>query len=74
MRPAGGNNRSPKKLNVISTGEVEMMDRAVPLSAEAEMFSPEAMPSGGAPFEEGLESLRTHGHPREMAGGGGVFG
>ena len=64
----GGNNQSPRKSNVISTGEVEMMDsldkfsdglvvkrndRVVPLSAEAEVFSPEAVPSGGAPFEEG---------------------
>ena len=49
--PAGGNSRSPKKLNVMSTSEVEMMDsldnfpdglvvkrnaRAVSLSADAE--------------------------------------
>ena len=26
MRPAGGNSQSPKKLNVIYAGEVEMMD------------------------------------------------
>ena len=87
MQPAGGNSRSPKKLNVISTGEVEMMDsldnflnelivkrndREVPLSAEAEVFSPEVVPSGG-PFEEGPERSRTHGHPREVAGGGGGY-
>ena len=88
--PAGGNSRSPRKSNVISTGEVEMMDslgtfsdglvvkkndKAIPLSAEAEVFSPEAVPSGGAPFAEGPESDRTPGHPREMTGrGGGVFG
>ena len=67
MRPAGCNSRSPRNVNVISTGEVEMMDsldnfsdglvvkrndRAVSLSAEAEVFSPEAVPSGGAPFEK----------------------
>ena len=83
MRPAGGNSRSPKKLNVIYTGEVEMMDsldkfsdglvvkrndRAV-AEAEAEVFSPDAVPSGGASFEERPESYRTHGHPRQMAGG-----
>ena len=46
----------------------------MPLS-EVEVFSPEAVPSGEAPFEEGPESHRTHGHPREMAGEGrGVFG
>ena len=63
MRPASGNSRSPRKLNVISTGEVEMINSldnfsdglvvernvgVVPLSAEAEVFSPEAGPSGGA--------------------------
>ena len=89
MRPAGGNSRSPKKLNVISSGEVEMMDsldncpdglvvkrnaRVVSLSADAEVFSPKAVPSGGAPNEEGPESYRTHGLPREMAGGGGGGG
>ena len=84
MRPAGGNSRSPKKLNVISTGKVEMMDsldsfpdglvvkrnaRVVSLSADAEVFSPEVVPSGGAPIEEVPKSNRTHGHPQEMAGG-----
>ena len=68
---------------MISTGEVEMInsldnfsdglvvernDGVVPLSAEAEVFSPEAGPSGGAPFEEGPESDRTPGHRGTLYG------
>ena len=88
MRPASGNSLSPKKLNVMSTSEVEKMDsldsfpdglvvkrnaRAVPLLADAEVFSPKAVPSGETPIEEGPESYRNHGPPREMAGGGGGY-
>ena len=84
MRPAGGNSRSPKKLNVMYTSEVENMDsldsfpeglvvkrnaRAVSLSDDVEVFPPEAVPSGGPPIEEGPESYRNHGPPLEMAGG-----
>ena len=87
MRPARGNKLCCKKLNVMSMSDVEMMDNldnfpdglvvkrnagAVSRSADAEVFSPEAVPSGGAPIEEGPESDRTYGHPREMAGE--VFG
>ena len=61
VRPAGGNSQSPRKLNVISTGEVEMMDsldnfsdglvvkrndRAVPL----EVFSPRGCALGRGPL------------------------
>ena len=56
MRPAGGNSRSPRKSNVVSTSEVGKMDsfpdglvvkknaRVVSLSVGAEVFSPEAVP------------------------------
>ena len=59
MQPAGWNSRSPKKLSVVSTSEVGKMDsfpdglvvqrnaRVVPLSGDAEIFSPEVVSSGG---------------------------
>ena len=58
MRPAGGNSRSLRKLNAVSTSEVGKMDsfpnglvvkknaRVVSLSVGVEKFSPEAVPSG----------------------------
>ena len=84
MRPARGNSRSSRKLNVVSTSEVEKMDSfpdglvvernagTMSLSADAEVFSPEAVPSGGAPIEEGPESNRNYVPPREMTGWGGI--
>ena len=44
----------------------------VSLSTDAEVFSLEAVPSGGAPIEEGPESYRNYVPPREMAEGGGI--
>ena len=45
--------------------------RVVSLSVGAEVFSPEAVPSGGAPTEKGPEKYRNYVPPREMPGGGG---
>ena len=72
MRPAGGNSRSSRKLNVVSTSEVEKMDSLdsrCPYQLMRRCSFPEAMPSGGAPIEEGPESYRDYVPPREMAGG-----
>ena len=86
MRPARGNSRSSRKLNVVSTSEVGKMDslldglvvkknaRVVSLSIGAELFSPEAVPSGGAPTGKRPESYRNYVPPREMPGGGGGGG
>ena len=67
----------------MSSSEVEIIDNldnfpvglvvqgnagAVSLSADAEVFSPEAVPSGGAPIGGGLDCYGAHGHPRVMAG------
>ena len=83
MRPAGGNGRSPRQLKVVSTSEVDKIQdldsfpdglvvkknvRVVSLSVHVEVFSPEAVPSGGAPVEEGPKSSNDV-PPREMVGG-----
>ena len=47
---------------------VERNAGAVSLSADAEVFSPEAVPSGGAPIEEGPDSYRSLRHHWQMAG------
>ena len=69
---------------MVFTSEVEKMDSldsfpngqvvernagTVSLSADAQVFSPEAVPSGGAPIEEGPESNRNYVPPREMTRG-----
>ena len=84
MRPAGGNSRSPRKLNVISTSEIGEIDsfsdglvvrknaRAMPLSVGEEVFSPGAVPSGRAPIEEGSDDHRNYVPPRELSEG--LFG
>ena len=61
MQPAGG-------IRLV----VERNAGAVSLSADAEVFSPEAVPSGGAPIGEGPDCYGAHGHPRGMVGQ--VFG
>ena len=84
MRPARGNCRSPRKLNVVSASEIGKMDnfsdglvvrrnsRVVPLSVGAEVFFPGSVPSGRAPIEEGSDDYRNYVHPRELPEG--VFG
>ena len=74
MRPAGGNSQSSRKLNVVSTSEVEKMDRldsfpdglvvernagTMSLSADVEVFSPGVVPSVGTPIEEGQKVIGT---------------
>ena len=46
---------------------VERNAGAVSQSADAEVFSPSAVPSGGAPIGEGPDCCGAHGHPRGMA-------
>ena len=70
---------------MVSTSEVGKMDsfpdglvvkknaRVVSLSVGAEVFSPEAVPSGGAPTGEGQKNTGTM-HPLGRYPGGGVFG
>ena len=68
---------------MVSTSEVGKMDsfpdglvvkknaRGVSLSVGAEVFSPEAVPSGGAPTGEGQKNTGTM-HPLGRYPGGGI--
>ena len=84
MRPAGGNRRSPQKVNVVPRDVIGRMvvvsdgpvvkenARVVPLSVEAEEFSLRAVPSRWVPIGEGPDSRGNCVPPREMLRG--VFG
>ena len=83
MRPAGGNRRSPQKVNVVPAdviGRIIVSDgpvvkenaRVVPLSVETEEFSLRAVPSRRIPTGEGPDSRGNCVPPREMLKG--VFG
>ena len=84
MRPAGGNRRSPQKVNVVPKDVIRRMvvvsdrpvvkenARVVPLSVEAEEFSLRAVPSRRVPIGEGPDSRGNCVPPREMLRG--VFG
>ena len=84
MRPAGGNRRSPQKVNEVPTDVIGKMvvvsdgpvvrenARVVPLSVEAEEFSLRAVPSRRVPAGEGPDSRGNCLPPREMHEG--VFG
>ena len=84
MQLAGGNKRSPQKVNVVPTDVIESMvvvsdrpvmkenSKVVPLSVEAEEFSLRAVPSRPVPTGEGPDSRGNRVPPREMLKG--VFG
>ena len=81
MRPAGGNRRSPQKVNVVPKDVIGRMvvvsdgpmvkenARAVPLSVQVEEFSLRAVPSRRVPIGEGPDSRGNCVPPRGMREG-----